>query len=320
MARDESGGLGACDLSVVIVNWNTCEELEGCLRSLEGGGLDRTETIVVDNASSDKSVDMVRRKFASVQLIQNAANLGFARAANQGIAASSGKYVLLLNPDTVTALGSLSKLVEFGNDNPKVGIFGPKILYPDGSLQYSCRRFPTLQAGLFRNSILGRFFPRNAYTRDYLMVEWDHGETRDVDWVSGAAAVIRRELLEDIGLLDERFFMYCEDVDIAYRAKQQGWRVAYYPETEVIHARAKSSDKDPNRMIVEFHKSMHRFFRKHYARDASVFVRLLVPVGLIMRASFFVGRNYFNYTKWVLTHPRAAQRTRAQREVDGCES
>jgi hypothetical protein len=283
------------DLSIIIVNWNTADDLRECLISLKESSPAGMEVIVVDNASSDKSAEVIEAKFPWARLIKNSENLGFSKACNQGIETAQGRYILLLNPDSIVQPGALRALIRFGDENPKAGIIGPKILNPDGSLQYSCRHFPTLQAGIFRNTILGKFFPNNPYTRDYLMLHWDHSETVEVDWVSGAALFIRRELLDDIGGLDERFFMYCEDVDIAYRAKQKGWRVMYFPGAAVIHARARSSDQNPNAMITEFHKSMYRFFKKHYLRDSSVFVRLLVPLGLIARASFFITRNYRNY-------------------------
>ena len=246
-------------LSTVIVNWNTCAELEACLRSIGEEDSIRLETIVIDNASPDDSVEMVKREFPGVLLIENKANLGFAKAANQGIQSSRGRYVLLLNPDSEVRPGALSAIVRFGDANPKVGIFGPKILNPDGSLQYSCRGFPTVAAGLFRNTILTKYFPRNSYIYDYLMLGWDHSEPRDVDWVSGAALVARRELLDDIGLLDERFYMYCEDVDLAYRAHQKNWRVTYCPLAVVVHACGRGSSKNPNRMIIEHQKSIFRY-------------------------------------------------------------
>ena len=288
------------DISIVIVNWNTRDELRTCLQAIAPESAVPSEIILVDNASSDGSVEMVRADFPRVKLIENSANLGFAKAANQGIAASRGRYVLSLNPDTEAKPGAISALVRFGDDNPKIGIFGPRILNLDGSVYYSCRRFPTLAAGFFRNTILGKFFPRNTYLMDYLMAGWDHTETKDVDWVSGAALVMRRELLDDIGALDERFYMYCEDVDIAYRAKQKGWRVAYFPGAVIVHARGRSSDKNPNRMIVEFHKSMYRFFKKHYLHEYSIFARLIVPVGLIARACFFIARNDYRHYRYRL--------------------
>lgn len=295
------------DISVIIVNWCTREELRACLSSLTEANSHRAEIIVVDNASTDGSAEMVRETFPDVYVMENAANLGFAKAANQGIRRSRGRYVLLLNPDTIVNKGALTSLVRFGDENPDVGIFGPRILNPDGTLQYSCRRFPTLAAAMFRNTILGKLFPRNRYTREYLMSEWDHSKPRDVDWVSGAAMVIRRELLEDIGLLDETFFMYCEDVDICYRARQKGWRVAYHPEAVVVHAIGRSSDRVANRMIVEFHKSMYLFYRKHYAGDSNILVRAIVPIGLFLRARSFILYNQYHHVLWLLTRSRKTQ-------------
>ncbi len=284
----------------MIVNWNTCADLRNCLRTISDGGPVNTEVFVIDNASSDGSADMVSREFPRVHLIRNDANLGFAKASNQGIAASHGRYVLLLNPDSEIQPGALSALVQFGDEHPEYGIFGARILNPDGSLQYSCRRFPTLAAGLFRNTILGKYFPHNTYLMDYLMANWDHTEVREVDWVSGCALTVRREVLDDIGMLDERFYMYVEDVDLAYRAKQKGYRVAYFPGATIVHARAKSSDRNPNRMIIEFHRSMYRFYRKHYARSTSIFLRPLVLPGLIARATFFIARNDYRHFKLVM--------------------
>ncbi|MHB0913497.1 MAG: glycosyltransferase family 2 protein [Armatimonadota bacterium] len=281
------------DLSIIIVNWNTREELARCLASVyadDPGGL---EVTVIDNASTDGSAEMVREEFPAAHLIANTRNLGFAKASNQGIRMASGRYVMLLNPDSEVRPGALSALLRFADGAPDAGIIGIKVLNPDGSLQFSCRHFPTLAAGIFRNTIIGHFFPKNTYTRDYLLADWDHKEIRVVDWVSGAALTMRREFIDDVGLLDERFFMYCEDVDLGYRAKQKGWLVVYFPHAAVVHARAKGSDQNPNRMIYEFHRSMYRFFRKHYWKDASIPVRLIVPLGLIARASFFIGRNYY---------------------------
>lgn len=299
----QTRGTAGVDISVVIVSWNTREDLRECLRSLHESGLEGAEVIVVDNASADGSAEMVSREFPRVTVISNPENLGFGRAANQGIRISNGRYAFLLNPDSTVSANALRDLVRFGDENSDVGIFGPKVLNLDGTLQYSCRSFPTLGAGLFRNTVLGRLFPKNAYTMDYLMTDWDHAETRDVDWLSGAAMVVRRKLVNEIGGFDERFFMYCEDVDLCYRAKQNGWRVTYFPKVIVRHAIGRSSDKNANRMIVEFHKSMYRFFQKNYAPRASIFTRLIVPLGLIARAGWLLARSYFNYARYWATYP-----------------
>lgn len=303
---------GAPDLSVVTVNWNTCSELRNLLRSAESAGFGGVEYIVVDNASWDDSVEMVRREFPSVRLIANDANLGFAGGCNLGIAASRGRYVMLLNPDSTIEQLDLPALLGFLDGTPDIGITGIKILNTDGSIQHSCRRFPTFQAAIFRNSLLSRLFPRNHCVRDYLMCDWDHDKPTDVDWVSGAALIMRRKLIDQVGALDERFFMYCEDVDIAFRARESGWRVVYFPGAVVTHAKGRSSDKSPNKMIIAHHKSMYRFFRKHYAAKSSVLTRVLVPLGAVLRASVLVARNSCLHAKWIVTHPGEYRPWRAE--------
>jgi GT2 family glycosyltransferase len=298
------------DISIVIVSWNTRDDLRHCLESLFANEGASYEVIAIDNASADDSAEMVRTEFPSVKLIANDANLGFAKGSNQGIAVSAGRYILLLNPDSEVRPGFISCMVAFGDEHPEYGIFGPKVLNPNGTLQYSCRRFPTLAAGFFRNTILGKYFPHNTYLMDYLMANWDHNDVREVDWVSGCSMTVRREALDDIGMLDEQFYMYVEDVDFAYRAKQKGYKVAYNPGAVVVHARAKSSDKTPNRMIVEFHKSMYRFYKKHYAKNWSLLTRAVVPLGLIARAAFFIARNDYQHFKYLLTIRTGRDRNR----------
>lgn len=276
---------------MVTVNLNTCGELRDCLKSALAADPGSTEFIVVDNASTDGSVEMLQLEFPDVRLIRNSGNLGFAKASNQGVKVSSGRYVLLLNPDCVVHPGVFTELMRFGDAHPEAGIFGIRILNKNGTVFESCRRFPTLAAGIFRNAVLARLFPNNPYIKEYLMADWDHSEVAEVDWVSGAALVARREMLDQIGLLDERFFMYCEDVDIAYRAKQSGWKVMYFPGATVVHLRARSSDQNPVPMIIAFHRSMYAFFKKHYSDQSSVLTRAVVPLGLIFRTLLLVTHN-----------------------------
>jgi GT2 family glycosyltransferase len=250
-----------------------------------------TEILVVDNASGDGSADMVEAEFPMARLHRSPENLGFPGGNNVGYRLSHGRYFLLLNSDTVVAPGAFAELVAFADDRPRVGIVGPRVLNPDGSLQMSCRRFPTLGAGLFRNTPLGRLFPNNRYTRDYLMTDWSHDEPRAVDWVSGCCLMARRAMIEEIGLLDEGFFMYCEDVDWAYRAGQAGWEVYYDPRATIVHEIGRSTDQAVTRMIVQFHKSMYRFFCKHYAATANPVFRAVVVGGLLARAGLMLGRN-----------------------------
>ena len=275
-----------------VVNWNTRDELAGCLDSILGQEGVSREIIVVDNGSRDGSAEMIERDYPQVQLIANAENCGFARALNRALKAARGRYIFALNPDArIIGPDAMVKLVEFLDSEPKVGIAGIRVLNSDGSLQFSARRFPTLGAGIFRNTFLGRLFPKNRYVKQYLMTDWGHDEVRDVDWVSGAAMAIRREVMDGVGLLDERFFMYCEDVDICYRARQGDWRVVYFPRAAVKHRIGASSDLAQARMLYQFHKSMWLLFGKHFARDWPLYVRPLVMAGLAARGLYFITIN-----------------------------
>lgn len=277
------------DLSICIVNWNSKEDLVSCLDSMAGVvSSEGYEVIVVDNASSDGSAELIPLNYGWVAFRANSENLGFAKASNQAIKASRGRYVLLLNPDTRVAPGSLEKLVLYADRTPDAGVIGCKVLNPDGSLQYSCRRFPTILAGLQRNTPIGKLLGDSKHVSDYLMKDWDHQTALDVDWVSGAALMIRRDVIERVGLLDERFFMYCEDTDYCRRTWEAGLRVSYYPDAVVAHAIGRSSDQVHTRMLIEFHKSMYSYYRKYNTGVAGRFRCLAVAGGLIARAALIM--------------------------------
>ena len=280
----------ATDLRVCIVSWNAKEDLRACLQSLPAAATRRrVETVIVDNASDDGSPEMAATEFPHACLLQSASNEGFSGGNNRALMGLEAPYALLLNSDAIPHQGALDDLLDFADAHPDIGIVGPKVLNPDGSLQYSCRRFPTFAAGLFRNVYLGRLFPNNRPAADYLMQDFDHASVRDVDWVSGCALLIRRECLEQIGPLDaETFFMYCEDIDWCLRAKQAGWRVTYFPGAVVTHAIGRSSDQVAERMIIEHHRSMWRFYKKHravFAPTVSPLLRPLIPAGIFLRAA-----------------------------------
>lgn len=246
------------------------------------------EVIVVDNASTDGSVEMVRERFPQARLTENKRNIGFGAAHNMAIRSSDSRYVILLNPDCrLEDTDALTKVVKYLDENEDVGILGLRVLNPDGSLQFSARRFPTISAALFRHTIFGRMFPKNRFVRDYMMTDWDHSKPRNVDWVSGCAMVMRKEKVESVGLFDERFYMYCEDVDICKSAWAAGAKVRYFPFATVIHRIGAASDKDPYRMIYHFHLSMFRFYLKHICRSPGILLLPLVMLGLTMRAIGF---------------------------------
>lgn len=274
------------DLSIIVLNWNTAEETLACLESIYSQSHRHAiEVIVADNASSDCSRTVVPARFPQAKLVVHSTNLGFCAGNNRAVPGTTGRYVLFLNSDTVATEGALDRLVDFADANVEAAIVGPKLLNQDGSLQYSCRHFPNLGTGFFRNTPLGRLLPKNHFTSDYLMSDWDHASVRDVDWVSGAALLIRREALEKLGGFDEAFYMYCEDVDLCFRAHEAGWRVVYYPDSVIYHIIGRASNKVPTRMTYMFHRSMYRFYRKHYAATTPLLIRPLILPGLALRAS-----------------------------------
>lgn len=286
--------LNMVDVTVSIVNWNTKDELRECLSTVLSQNAVSLELNVVDNASSDGSAEMITSVFpGKVHLIENTANLGFGKAHNQSIRQSHGRYVLVLNPDTrLIEPDVLDKMVRYMDANPEIGMLGPRVLYPDGTLQFSARHFPTMFAAVFRHTIFGRFFPKNRYVREYLMTDWSHDGVTDVDWLSGSALMVRRETFEQIGLFDERFFMYCEDVDWCKRAHLHGWRVVYFPMTTITHRIGASSDKNPISMIKQHHKSMLKYYFKHYSRSPQILLTPLVLLGIWIRTRSRIKQTY----------------------------
>ncbi len=284
----------APDISVVILNWNTERLLRRCIASIKNHNTSQVsyEIIVVDNASEDGSRAMVTSEFPDVKLVINKRNIGFGAGNNRGAVEATGRYILFLNSDTEVHTDCLLKLVQFADEHPECGIVGPKLLNADGSLQYSCRHYPNLATGFFRNTPLGRLFPSNRHNADYLMSSWDHASNRNVDWVSGAALMIRRATADEVGMFDEDYFMYCEDVDLCRRVNMaprnassvETWKVTYVPDATITHFIGRSSDKVPTRMTYEFHRSQYLFYRKHYLAATPIFLRPLIPVGIIMRA------------------------------------
>jgi GT2 family glycosyltransferase len=274
------------DIAVIIVNWNAREDLRRCLESLYATPLPELayEVWVVDNASSDGSGEMVAAAFPQVHLVVNSQNVGFSKANNQAIAQTNSRYVFLLNSDAFIHPGALDQLLAYADAHPSAGILGPQVRNTDSTLQFSCRRFPGLGAGFFRNTYLGRLFPHNKFSRDYLMHDLDHNHDHPVDWVSGCAMLLRRELIDKIGALDERFYMYCEDVDICQRAWEAGYQVVYAPDAVVTHAIGRSSDKNGDQMVIEFHRSWYEYDKKRHPQ-ASFVRRAAVYSGLWLRAA-----------------------------------
>ncbi len=291
------------DLSITICSWNTQSDLRTCLQSLEVAlKQSKFEVIVVDNNSEDGSPDMVANEFPWVRLERMATNLGFTGGHNYALEIRTGRHALLLNSDTIVHDGAIVTLMTYLEENPKVGILGPKLLNPDGSLQMSCRRFPNPIAALFRNTPIGKLFPNNRFTREYLMSDWTHDKSREVDWVSGAAFLVRDELMNQIGFFDPEYFMYCEDVDWCFRTWEAGYKVVYLPTAVITHAIGRSTDKAPNRMIGRFHRSMFRFYKKNMVPKLPYLWRPFALAGaavaLSMRGGLFISKNRWeNYKR-----------------------
>ena len=284
-------------LSIVVVNYNVKNLLKKCLESIfKCQKYIEFEVIVVDNNSKDYSQEMLKRDFPQAKLIENKRNVGFSRACNQGIKESQGRYILLLNPDTELTLGGFKKMIDFMDSKPEAGICGPKMIDQKGNIQFSCRLFPSyLTAISSSQSILNRVFPDNFLSQKYLLKEWDHSQIREVDWVSGSCLLAKREMLEKVGLLDERFYMYVEDVDLCYRAKKSGFSVFYFPEVLVIHHVGKSTQKRKFTMLLEHHRSMYYFYLKHHT--SNIFLRGIVFFSIWIRLCFVMGvKNFFSAT------------------------
>jgi N-acetylglucosaminyl-diphospho-decaprenol L-rhamnosyltransferase len=252
-------------LSIVIVSHNARELLAACLASLDEHlrGVEH-EVCVVDNASTDGSADLVREQFPRVRLLVEPRNRGFAAAVNAAMEATSGRYVCWLNPDARLLGGGMSEVLEYLEAHERVGIAGPQLVNADGSVQHSFRSFPSYATALFnRNSLLTRLFPRNRFTRRYLLTDLDRNAVQETDWVSGACLIHRRAL----GTLDDRFFLYMEDIDFCLRARAAGWGIVYHPALRVLHHIGGSSRRVPVRRVVALHRSIWRYYAKHFRRN-----------------------------------------------------
>ncbi len=253
------------DLSVVILNWNVRDLLDRCLASIRSSRY-TIEIIVVDNASTDDSVSMVRSKYPQVTVIANDTNRGFTGGNNQGIATAQGRYVLVLNPDTEIVAESLDRLLDYAEANPTVGAVGPMLLNPDRSIQPSRRRFPTVAVAFFESTWLQSLAPRDMLYR-YYMEDVPANVVQEVDWLNGACTLFRRQVFDRVGVYDDAsFFMYSEELDLCKRIKLAGWRIVYIPEAQVIHYEGKSSEQAVAARHIRFNTSKVRYFRKWHGR------------------------------------------------------
>ena len=284
------------DVSVIVVNYNTARLLPEMRAALERSrGRLRLQLIVVDNASRDDSAALLRREFGDAQLIFNETNVGFGRANNQGFALAKGRYVLLLNTDAFVAPDTLGKTIDYMDSHPDCGVLGVRLVGSDGELQPSCRYFPGPWNVFLARAGLARFFPPARMVDD---MSWDHASIRECDWVVGCYYLVRREVVESVGLFDPRYFLYCEEVDHCRAVKRAGWKVVFFPHTSVVHLGGESAKSDARltpagRQISALQiESELLYFRKHHGLSGVlVFVALsFVADGVLLLKALLKGR------------------------------
>lgn len=280
------------DLGIVIVSWNTRDLLRRCLQSVYASQGVTLQVVVVDNASTDGSADMVRAEFPQATLIASAVNGGYPYGNNLGLRAlglergagpDAPRYGLLLNPDTELPPDALRAMTAFMDADPRIGMAGPKLVLPDGSLDLACRRsFPTPEVAIYRMVGLSKLFPHSRRFGRYNLTYLDPDVLTEVDSVVGAYMQVRREAIAQVGGMDETFFMYGEDLDWAYRVKKAGWTVWYNPAVTVLHVK-RAASRQSRRAQWEFYRAMLIFYRKHYRAQTPLWLHTLILAGLALR-------------------------------------
>lgn len=310
------------DLTIVIVSWNVRDLLHLCLQSIAAQtrrhphdpawelGERLVEVIVVDNASTDGSPEMVHAEFPEVCLIINDENRGFTAANNQGLAISQGQYLLLLNPDTEVVGDALEVMLAYMETHPEVAGLGPRLLYPDGSPQPSRRRFPTFATALVESTVVQEWWGDNRILRRYTMADTLDEAIQPVDWVVGACLLVRREAYQQVGGLDEGFFMYSEELDWCRRLKDAGWQIVYLPAASILHHEGKSSEQVVPARHIHFQSSKVRYFRKHHGTLQAGALRWFL-------LATYVYQMFREGVKWLVGHkrPLRAERIKAYRQV-----
>ena len=279
------------ELSIIIVNYNVKEFLQNLLRSIEKASLNISiEIIIVDNASGDGSVELIRDKFPSVKLIVNTENLGFGKANNQALEFAKGKYLLLINPDTIVSEDTFDKMIRFFEDNTEAGLAGCKILNPDGTLQLACRRsFPGPWTSFCKVTGLSNLFPKSKLFSRYNLTYLDEEQTYEVDAISGSFMMMKKETYDKVGGFDEEFFMYGEDLDLCYRIQQAGFKVFYVHTTQIIHYKGESTKRSRLDETKVFYDAMHLFVKKHFSSSFLVEAILRSAIG-VRKVLAFLGK------------------------------
>lgn len=277
------------DVTIIVVNWNTRDILRDCLNSVyeqtEGISF---EVVVVDNASVDGSAGMVQEKFPQVILIENTENRGFAAANNQGMCVARGRYVLLLNSDAIVLDRAIQKTIAFAEQHTEAAVVGCKVLNPDQTLQPTCFMFPSLLNLFLSTTYLYKFFPRSRFFGRERMTWWDRQDVREVEVVTGCFMLVRKEAIDQVGMMDEGFFMYAEEADWCYRFKKAGWKRFFLPSAQIIHLGAQSSKQVKVPMMIQLRKAILQFIEKNYGSFHQRVARILVCLFFLLRIPFWI--------------------------------
>jgi GT2 family glycosyltransferase len=294
----------APDISVSIVSYNTRELLRACLQSL----LDRQaaaeaslEIIVADNGSSDGTEEMVKSDFPSVLFICTGGNVGYGRANNVGLSEAHGRYYFVLNSDTEVEPGALAGMTTFMDSRPDIGMLGAQLVLPDGSIQRSCARDPTLLAVFWEQTYLDKLFPNNSVTGSYLMSDWDYSDKREVEQVCGACFFVRAEAFRQIGGFDPAYFMYFEDTDFCVRLRKAGWPIFFYPEARIQHHLGASSGKSWRSralMVSSYNHSRYIYYRKNAGQFQAMLLKATVLFGALLRLTVWILLVPFKKIAW----------------------
>lgn len=307
------------DVSIIIVNFNTRQLTLDCLASMYASQTSyKYEVIVIDNASHDGSVEAIREVYPDVQLIANQNNTGFAVANNQGMELAKGRYILLLNSDTVVQPDTLHTMIYFMDRHPEMGASGCKVILPDGSLDKACKRgFPTPSASFYYAFGISRLFPDRPKFNQYQLGHLSPDDEYPVDCLVGAFMLVRRETIDQVGGLDETFFMYGEDIDWCYRIKEAGWGIFYYPRTYIVHYKGGSARRKPLKITYEFHRAMWVFHRKHYAKKYNLLTNAAVWMGISLKFTLSLLRSKLSPpSRQVRTETRLRAENEASSEVN----
>jgi GT2 family glycosyltransferase len=284
------------DVSIIVVAWNVRELLRNCLRSVfaETKGI-TFEIIYVDNGSADGSVEMVRQEFPQVRIIQNEDNKGFIRANNQGIEVATGRYVLLLNSDTIVLQNAIAKTIAFADEHPQAAAVACRVLNPDRTLQDNCFRAYSALNMLLTATFLSSLFPRSPFFNRKIYAGWNYDSVREVDVVVGCFSLVRMKAIKQVGMMDEDYFVYGDDADWCIRFRRAGWKVLFAPVAEIVHYGGQTTRKaGANRFALQLHGSILMYVRKHYGLLSFLFCCVLTSFYLFLRAPYWLSRALVN--------------------------